>query len=116
MKKIMEEFNKRWEQLKKKIEARKNSEKCETVEANNDDESADVGKVPFEVFKFRVCSRASARATSTVCSNEEAQPANDEFLVSGPNGPIAVKTPVAAEPAVVDKPAEADAAPLVEEV
>ena len=35
MKKFMEEFNKRWEQLKKKIEESKNSEKCETVEANS---------------------------------------------------------------------------------
>jgi len=110
MKKFMEEFNKRWEQLKKKIEESKNSEKCETVEANSDDESADVKKVPFKVFNFRVCSRASARATSTVCSNEEAQPANDEFLVSGPNGPIAVKTPITVEPAVVetDEPVSAE--------
>merc|ERR1719320_1131737 len=62
MKKLMEEFNKRWEELKKKIEENKNSEKCETVEANSDDESVDVKKVPFKVFNFRVCSRASARA------------------------------------------------------
>ena len=75
-----------------------------------DDDSADVKKVPFKVFKFRVCSRASARATSTVCSNEEAKPANDEFLVAGPNGPVAVKTPVTAEPAAVeaDEPVSAE--------
>merc|ERR1719317_1776579 len=110
MKKFLEEFNKRWEELKKKIEESKNSEKCETVKANSDDESADVEKVPFKVFNFRVCSRASARATSTVCSNEEAQPANDEFLVSGPNGPIAVKTPVTAKPAAIeaDEPVSAE--------
>merc|ERR1712200_234931 len=99
MKKLMEEFNKKWEELKKKIEENKSSEKCETVEANSDDESGDIQKTPFKVFKFRVCSRASARATSTACSNEEAQPAKDEILVAGPNGPIAVKAPVAAEPA-----------------
>merc|ERR1719489_483896 len=93
MKKFMEEFNKRWEELKKKIEENKNSEKCET---------ADIQKPPFKVFKFRACSRASARATSTACSNEEAQPAKDEILVAGPNGPIAVKAPVAAEPAAVE--------------
>merc|ERR1712070_134773 len=110
MKKFMEEFNKKWEELKKKIEENKNSEKCETVEANSDDESADIQKTPFKVFKFRVCSRASAKATSTACSNEEAQPAKDEILVAGPNGPIAVKAPVAAEPAVVeaDEPASAE--------
>jgi len=37
-------------------------------------------------------------------------------LVAGPNGPIAVKTPVTAETAVVDKPAETDVTPLVGEV
>ena len=31
----MEEFNKKWEELKKKIEENKNSEKCETVAANS---------------------------------------------------------------------------------
>merc|ERR1712142_195212 len=110
MNKFMEEFNKRWEQLKKKIEESKNSVKFETIEAKSDDESADVKKVPFKVFNFRVCSRASARATSTVCSNEEAQSANDEFLVSGPNGPIAVKTPITVEPAAVeaDEPVSAE--------
>ena len=35
MKKLLEEFNKRWEELEKKIEESKNSEKCETVEANS---------------------------------------------------------------------------------
>merc|ERR1719376_80392 len=63
MKKFMEEFNNKWEELKKKIEENKNSEKCET-------EAANIQKNPFKVFKFRVCSRASARATSRVCSNE----------------------------------------------
>merc|ERR1719376_820580 len=97
-----EEIKNKWEELKKKIEENKNSEKCETVEANSDVESADIQKTPFKVFKFRVCSRASAKATSTACSNEEAQPAKDEILVAGPNGPIAVKAPVAAEPVVVE--------------
>merc|ERR1719376_1782795 len=108
MKKFMEEFNKKWEELKKKIEENKNSEKCETVEPNSDVEPADIQKTPFKVFKFRVCSRASAR----VCSNEEAQLAKDEILVAGPNGPVAVKTPVVAEaePAVAeaDEPILAD--------
>ena len=35
MKKFLEEFNKRWEELKKKIEESKNSEKCETIEAKS---------------------------------------------------------------------------------
>jgi len=35
MKKFLEEFNKRWEELKKNIEESKNSEKCETVKANS---------------------------------------------------------------------------------
>merc|ERR1719376_157716 len=108
----MEEFNKKWEELKKKIEENKNSEKCETVAAYSDVESADIQKTPFKVFKFRVCSRASARATSTDCSNEEVEPAKDEILVAGPNGPVAVKTPVVAEaePAVAeaDEPILAD--------
>merc|ERR1739841_476234 len=94
MKKLMEEFNKKWEELNKKIEENKNSEKCETVAANSDVEPAAIQKTPFKVFKFRVCSRASAKATSTVCSNDEAEPAKDEILVAGPNGPIAVKAPV----------------------
>merc|ERR1712055_897457 len=113
MKKLMEEFNKKWEELNKKIEENKNLEKCETVEANSDDESVDIQKTPFKVFKFRVCSRASAKATSTACSNEEAQPVKDEILVAGPNGPVAVKTPVVAdaEPAV----AEADGPAVVDE-
>merc|ERR1719489_262701 len=111
MKKVMEEFNKKWEELKKKIEENKNSEKCETVAANSDVEPADIQKTPIKVFKFRVCSRASAKATSTACSNEESQLAKDEILVAGPNGPIAVKTPVVAEaeePILADEPVLAD--------
>merc|ERR1739841_160184 len=88
------------------------SEKCETAAANSDVEPADIQKTPFKVSKFRVCSRASARATSRVCSNVEVQPAKDEILVAGPNGPVAVKTPVVAEaePAVAeaDEPILAD--------
>merc|ERR1719489_687425 len=110
----MEEFNKKWEELKKKIEENKNSDKCETVEANSDVEPADIQKTPFKIFKFRVRSRASAKAISTACSNEEAQPAKDEILVAGPNGPIAVKAPVAAEPVKVAKPVE-DFLPVDEE-
>ena len=34
MKKLMEEFNKRWEELKKKNEENKNTVKCENSEEN----------------------------------------------------------------------------------
>jgi len=119
MKKFMEEFNAKWEELKKQVEENKNTVKCENSEENKGDETVDNKKA--KVFSFRVCSRVSAKASATAtsrdCSNEEeAKPANGEKWVVGTNGDlVAVPDPViadqpAAEPAVVetDKPVEAD--------
>merc|ERR1719376_543710 len=79
MKKFMEEFNKKWEELKKKNEENKNTVKCENSENNQDGETDEDKKSPFK-FRFQVCSRASAKAVA--CSNEEAQPASGKnFLL-----------------------------------
>merc|ERR1712157_524680 len=119
MKKFMEEFNARWEKLKKLVEENKNTVKCENSEENQGDEKVENKKA--KVFSFRVCSRASAKASATAtsrdCSNEEeAKPANGEKWVAGKDGVlVAVPDPAiadqpAAEPAVVDadKPVKAD--------
>jgi len=123
MKKFMEEFNARWEKLKKQVEENKNTVKCENSEENQGDETVENKKA--KVFSFRVCSRVSAKASATAtsrdCSNEEeAKPANGEKWVVGGNGVVvAVPDPViadqpAAEPAVVDAaPAVIDAEPAV---
>merc|ERR1712142_932891 len=118
MKKFMEEFNKRWEELEKKNEENKNTVKCENSEENQDAETVVEKKSPFK-FNFQVCSRASAKAVA--CSNEEAQPESGKNLVYGANGEVVeVEDPVVADqpkPAVVvAKPVEADAAALAEEV
>merc|ERR1711931_160995 len=91
--------------MKKQIEENKISEKCENVDDIKDDESAEDNKGPLK-FSFRVCStasaKASAKASSRFCSNDEVQPANDEAVVATPNGPIAVPKPVVADPVVVE--------------
>merc|ERR1712096_332963 len=91
---------------------------CENSEENKDNESAKKGPIRFS---FRVCSTASAKASSRFCSNDEVKPANDGTVVAGPDGkPIAVPKPVVAEadlaePVVVD-PVVAKPVELVEEV
>merc|ERR1712096_345091 len=56
---------------------------CENSEENKDDESAKQG--PFR-FSFRVCSKASAKASPRFCSSDEAKPATDGTVVAGPDG------------------------------
>merc|ERR1712168_975154 len=105
LKAFFEKLNARWEEMKKQIEENKISEKCENVDEIKDDESAEDNKSPLK-FSFRVCStasaKASAKASSRFCSNDEVQPANDENVVATPNGPIAVPKPVVADPVVVE--------------
>merc|ERR1712013_198227 len=48
MKKLMEEFNKRWEELKKKNEENKNIVKCKNSEENQDAETVEENKTPFK--------------------------------------------------------------------
>merc|ERR1719427_117273 len=130
LKDFFEQLNAKWEEIKKQNEIKKNFEKCENVDENKaitvktDDESAENNKGPIK-FSFRVCStasaKASAKASSRFCSNDEVKPASDGTVVAGPDGkPIAVPKPVVAEadlaePFVVDtvvaKPVE-----IVEEV
>merc|ERR1739841_423227 len=109
MKKLMEEFNKRWEELKKKNEENKNTVKCENSENNQDAEADEDKKSPFK-FSFQVCSRASAKAVA--CSNEEAQPASGKNYVVGANG----KVVEVQDPVIADQPEPAVVAPLVEEL
>merc|ERR1712096_363220 len=95
---------------------------CENSEENRDNESAKKGPIRFS---FRVCStapaKASTKASSRFCSNDEVKPANDGTVVAGPDGkPIAVPKPVVAEadlaePVVVD-PVVAKPVEIVEEV
>merc|ERR1719320_608192 len=118
IKKFMEKFNKRWDELKKKIEENKNTVKCENSEENQDAETVVEKKSPFK-FTFQVCSRASAKAVA--CSNEKTQPESGKNLVYGANGEVVeVEDPVVADqpkPAVVvAEPVEADAAALAEQV
>merc|ERR1712142_12522 len=101
LKAFFEKLNARWEEMKKKIEENKISEKCENVDEIKDDESAEDNKGPLK-FSFRVCSTASAKASSRFCSNDEVQPANDENVVATPNGPIAVPKPAVVEPVVIE--------------
>merc|ERR1712202_9539 len=114
LKDFFEQLNAKWEEIKKQNEDNKNFEKCENVDENKvktDDESAENNKGPIK-FSFRVCStasaKASAKASSRFCSNDEVKPANDGTVIAGPDGkPIAVPKPVVAEidlaePVVVD--------------
>merc|ERR1712168_715683 len=110
MKKFLEEFNARWEKLKKQVEENKNTVKCENSEENQDVVTDEDKKSPFK-FSFQVCSRASAKASATAtsgdCSNEEAKPATDEKFVAGKNGDVvAVLNPVIADQPAAEQAVE----------
>merc|ERR1712096_322054 len=103
-KKMFEKMRAQFEEDQKQETDSKVSElNCENSEENEDNESAKKGPIRFS---FRVCStasaKASAKASSRFCSNDEVKPANDGTVVAGPDGkPIAVPNPVVAEPVVV---------------
>merc|ERR1712202_88512 len=115
LKDFSEQLNAKWEEIKKQNEENKNFEKCENVDENKvktDDESAENNKGPIK-FSFRVCStasaKASAKASSRFCSNDEVKPATDETVVAETDGkPTAVVDPIVAEAdlaePVVDEP------------
>merc|ERR1712202_6317 len=121
LKDFFEQLNAKWEEIKKQNEENKNFEKCENVDENKvktDDESAENNKGPIK-FSFRVCSTASAKASSRFCSNDEVKPATDETVVAETDGkPTAVVDPIVVDPVVekAEMPVELVALPVDEEI